>query len=343
MAAHCRRCERKNRSTRARPAVYPGDVSLEPVRVPIRGAYDWPAALGFLARRAIPGVEVVTGDTYRRAVRDGAMEGVLHVSHEDGSLLVAFDQVGSRSRRRAAVPAATLARVRSWFDVDADLDRVTPHLSRDPSLAPLVRARPALRVFGGWDAFEVAIRTIVGQQVSVVRARDLNGVLVARGGARLARGASASSNGAIGNDLERLFPTPHEVLAADLSALGMPGARIAALKTIAAAVVEDPSILERRSSIDETVARLRALRGIGEWTAQYIAMRACRHPDAFPASDVGLLRGAADTNGRRPTPAELLARAEAWRPYRAYAAHQLWAADQARVVNVGLQPRRPDP
>ncbi len=111
--------------------------------------------------------------------------------------------------------------------------------------------------------------------------------------------------------------------------MGMPGARVATLKTVADAVLRDPQLFERGASLDETIARLRALRGIGDWTAHYIAMRACREPDAFPAGDVGLLRGAADASGIRPTPTALLARAEAWRPWRAYAAHHLWAADPA--------------
>jgi AraC family transcriptional regulator of adaptative response / DNA-3-methyladenine glycosylase II len=129
--------------------------------------------------------------------------------------------------------------------------------------------------------------------------------------------------------LGRVFPTPQQVLDANLSAMGMPGARVTTLKIVASAVLAEPRLFERATSIDETIARLRAIRGIGDWTAHYIAMRACGEPDAFPAGDVGLLRGAADATGRRPTPLELLARADAWRPWRAYAAHQLWALDSA--------------
>jgi AraC family transcriptional regulator of adaptative response / DNA-3-methyladenine glycosylase II len=162
------------------------------------------------------------------------------------------------------------------------------------------------------------VRSIVGQQVSVERARRLNGVLVERCGRPLGRGDGA---------LRRVFPTPEQVLKADLSELGMPGARIEALRSIARAAASDPRLFERGPSLDDTIARLRTVRGIGDWTAHYIAMRACGEPDAFPASDVGLLRGAADENGRRPTPAELLERAERWRPWRAYAAHWLWMRD----------------
>jgi AraC family transcriptional regulator of adaptative response / DNA-3-methyladenine glycosylase II len=212
------------------------------------------------------------------------------------------------------------------FDLDADLAVINAHLATDPLMAALVAARPALRVFGGWDPFEVAMRTINGQQVSVERARHLNGVLVARCGAALPGNQT--------DQLGSLFPGADEVIHADLAGMGMPGARVAALKTMAAAAVADDGLFDTTGSLDETVARLRAIKGIGAWTAHYIAMRACRQPDAFPASDVGLLRGAADGDGSRPTPAALLSRAEAWRPWRAYAAHHLWNVDSAASSGV---------
>jgi AraC family transcriptional regulator of adaptative response / DNA-3-methyladenine glycosylase II len=216
---------------------------------------------------------------------------------------------------------AVVERVRRMFDLDADLQAIRRHLARDPAMASLVASRPALRVIGGWDGFEVAARSVIGQQVTVALARRLNGILVDR--------CAGECVGGAGDELRKLFPTARQVLAADLSALGMPAARIATLKTVASAVIAEPSLLDRAASIDETIARLRAIRGIGDWTAHYIAMRACGERDAFPASDVGLLRGGADRTGRRPTPAELLSRAEVWRPWRAYAAHQLWARDDA--------------
>jgi AraC family transcriptional regulator of adaptative response / DNA-3-methyladenine glycosylase II len=183
-----------------------------------------------------------------------------------------------------------------------------------------------MRVFGGWDGFEVALRTINGQQVSVERARRLNGVLVERCRAGSPPHATAA--------LHQLFPSPEQLLDADLAGMGMPGARGAALKALAEAAAADPLLFETDGPLDGTIARLLAIRGIGEWTAHYIAMRACRQPDAFPASDVGLLRGAADEAGRRPSPASLRSRAEAWRPWRAYAAHHLWAADSAARTGV---------
>ena len=172
--------------------------------------------------------------------------------------------------------------MRHLFDLDTDVSAIEAHLARDPFLARLVASRPGLRVPGGWDAFEVGMRAVLGQQVAVPAARRLLGQLTRLCG-------------------EGAFPTAAQVLAADLSSLGMPGARRATLKALAAAAVSDPALFQRRGSVEETVTRLRAIRGVGEWTAHYIALRAAREPDAFPASDLGLLRGAAQ-DGARPTP-----------------------------------------
>src|SRR5262249_2312556 len=133
-----------------------------------------------------------------------------------------------------------------------------------------------------------------------------------------------------GGGLARAFPSAAEVTGADLSALGMPGSRRQALRSLAEAALSDPRLFQPLDTIEETVAKLRKLRGVGGWTAHYIALRAVRGPDAFPASAVGLLRAVCGRDGTRPTPAELLARAERWRPWRAYAAQHLWASDAAR-------------
>jgi AraC family transcriptional regulator of adaptative response / DNA-3-methyladenine glycosylase II len=289
-------------------------LKSETLRLPYRAPYDWAATLAFLSRRAITGVEQVDGRVYRRTVRHAADAGAIEVGHgDDGAGLVVTIQ-----GLPVATTEAVAGRLRRMFDLDADLPLITAHLARDPWIAPHVAARPALRVFGGWDGFEVAARSIMGQQVTVERARHLNGVLVDRCG---------RVNGDPADGVYKLFPTAQEVLDADLSSMGMPGARASTLKAVAAALIADPHLFDRSDSVDVTVERLRAIRGIGDWTAHYIAMRACREPDAFPASDVGLLRGAAGATGRRPAPAELLSRAEAWRPWRAYAAHHLWAVD----------------
>lgn len=296
------------------------------VRLSYQPPYDWAAALSFLERRAVENVERVAGGVYRRTVRCADHAGVLEATHDGAAeeLVVAVQGLPD------ALVAEATARVRHMFDLDADLVAIGAHLSRDRFMAPLVAARPGLRVMRGWDGFEVAARSIIGQQVSVARARHLNGVLVTRAGREGPR---------LDDQPCRLFPTPRQVLDADLDGMGMPGARIATLRAVASAAIEDARLFDRGITIEATVARLRAIRGIGEWTAHYIAMRACGEPDAFPSSDIGLLRGGADRHGRRPLPADLLVRAEAWRPWRAYAAHQLWAHDTAAKARITAERR----
>ncbi len=278
--------------------------------------YDWPAMLDFLAARAVAGVERVEGGVYRRTLEQDGECGTLEVRHRpEADALEATIRVD-------ALPAlpAIVGRVRRVFDLGADIATIGRHLSRDPALAPLVAARPGLRAPGGWDGFELAVRAVLGQQVSVAAARGLAGRLVALCGQPLPAGAALPG-------LAHAFPTAERLAAADLSALGMPGSRRATLKALAEAALADPELFRTRHSIEAAVARLRAIPGIGDWTAQYVALRALREPDAFPAGDIGLLRAAAGADGRRPSPAELARRAEAWRPWRAYAAQHLWAAD----------------
>jgi AraC family transcriptional regulator of adaptative response / DNA-3-methyladenine glycosylase II len=178
---------------------------------------------------------------------------------------------------------------------------------------------------GAWDPFELAVRAVLGQQITVTAARQLAANFVAAHGEPLASGPD--------NGLTTVFPRPERVATAHL-ALPMPRARIATLRGIAAAVVADPKLLGGDGDLDAKLARLRALPGIGEWTAHYIAMRALREPDAFPAADIGLLRAMTGRGGARPTPAALLARAERWRPWRAYAAQHLWSSG-------GIAPSKP--
>jgi AraC family transcriptional regulator of adaptative response / DNA-3-methyladenine glycosylase II len=206
------------------------------------------------------------------------------------------------------------------FDLAADPEVIGAHLAEDPVLAPLVTARPGLRVPGAWDGFELAVRAVLGQQVTVKAGVRLAAKLVATYGEPLA-GASRGCDG-----LTHVFPCPERLAVADVSTLGMPRARAAALASLARAVVTDPQIFGPRRSLDEAILQLRALDGVGEWTAQYIAMRELREPDAFPAADIGLMRAMVDAKGRRQNPRELLARAERWRPWRAYAAQHLWGA-----------------
>lgn len=283
----------------------------------------------FLAMRAIPGVESVDAACYSRAFRVGHAEGVLEVrSDPEGGRLLATIRVDDAGRADAIV-----ARLRRLFDLDTDAAAIDAHLGSDPVFAERVRDRPGLRVPGAWDGFELAVRAVLGQQISVAAATTFAGRLAAMLGPRL----RVSDGGSV----HRLFPTPEAMATADLTLIGLTGARARALQNLAAAVAADPGLLSNEgglrgplpsasdqgnSTLERTVARLCAMPGIGPWTAQYIAMRALREPDAFPASDLGLLR-AMRTEAGRPTPAQLLAAAEAWRPWRAYAALRLWMQD----------------
>jgi AraC family transcriptional regulator of adaptative response / DNA-3-methyladenine glycosylase II len=214
------------------------------------------------------------------------------------------------------------------FDLAADPCLISSHLAQDELLAPLVAARPGLRVPGGWDGFELAVRAILGQQITVPAASRLAGKLVQAYGSPLAESLASTVDG-----LTHVFPPPQRLAKEDLATLGMPRSRALALSSLASAVVSDPAIFGPARGLEEAIAKLRALPGIGEWTAQYIAMRELREPDAFPAADIGLMRALAGPDGRRPTPVELLTRAESWRPWRAYAALHLWLRDARSVAS----------
>jgi AraC family transcriptional regulator of adaptative response / DNA-3-methyladenine glycosylase II len=261
--------------------------------------YDWDGMIRFLTARAIPGVETVTPQRYSRLIAGGT----LTVEPGNGHWLRATLQLSDLRQLPAAV-----SRVRRLFDLSADPVSIGANLSEDPLLAALIVSRPGLRVPGAWDGFELAVRAILGQQITVSAATALAGKLVAAYGPG--------------------FPRPEVIAKVDSSTLaatlGMPRARAAALCSLAAAVSGDPALFNPAANLDEAIGKLRKLPGIGEWTAQYIAMRELREPDAFPATDIGLLRALAGKNGVRPTPAQLLARAECWRPWRAYAALHLW-------------------
>ncbi|MBY3060333.1 DNA-3-methyladenine glycosylase 2 family protein [Rhizobium leguminosarum] len=297
------------------PAASAGGVT---VRLRYRAPYDWSAMLSFLAVRAIPGMELVEEGAYSRVIDLGGVVGSVEVTQaRDEDALIAHIRFPVLSRLPAII-----ARLRRVFDLAADPEAINEHLVRDARLAPMVAARPGLRAPGGWDGFELAVRAILGQQITVSAAIGLAGKLVERYG----EAAPLSATGDI--RLTHAFPRAERMVNDDL-ALGMPPSRLRALRGLASAVTDDPNLLGMGRSLEEAVERLKALPGVGEWTAQYIALRGMREPDAFPAADVGLMRALADETGLRPTAAELLERAEAWRPWRAYAAQHLWAASPA--------------
>ena len=257
---------------------------------------DWAALLDFLRPRATPGVERVERDAYRRTVSLPGGPALLEVrpAGEDTLLMT--------------LPGATaeaVARVRRLADLDADHAGIAAHLARDPLLAPLVQAFPGVRLPGGWDGFELAVRAIIGQQVSVAGATTIAGRIAVRFGAATA----------LGEGFTRLFPPPAALAEADLTGIGFPTARGRAINALATAVRDGELALDGTQPILEAKAALLRLPGIGPWTAEYVALRALLDRDAFPASDLVLRRALADAS-----------RAEAWRPYRAHAAIYLWRA-----------------
>lgn len=308
---------RRSPSDLRRNRVFPShEDSCVRLAIPYRKPYDFESILRFLQARAITGMEVAGDESYSRTFEIGNALGRVEVRNQpDRNCLIA--SIVTDDLRSLPAVVRRVARV---FDTQTDIDTVAGHLSRDPQLASLIDERPGLRAPGGWDGFEVAVRAILGQQITVPGAGKLAAKLIARFGKHLPNRVESS-------ELSFVFPRPEALAGVDLTMLGIPRARAAALQSLATAVVDDPKLFERAESLEAAVDRLRALPGIGEWTAHYVALRALRETDAFPHSDIGLLRGVA-IGGARPKPAALLARAEQWRPWRAYAAQHLWTHDE---------------
>jgi AraC family transcriptional regulator of adaptative response / DNA-3-methyladenine glycosylase II len=283
------------------------------LRLPYRLPFDWPSVVGFLGQRAIPGVEVADADGYRRTVVLGGAPGVIEVRPSQDKPYLTLRLPACPPRE--LMPA--VERVRRIFDLGADPLQITGPLRADPRLRDAVQAHPGLRVPGAWDGFELAVRAILGQQVSVRAATTLAGRLVQAFGQPLPEPS--------GGPLTHVFPTPKALAQANLSGLGLPGGRAEAIRKLATAVCTGTLTFDGALALEPVVERLCALPGVGPWTAQYIAMRALREPDAFPASDLGLRR-ALSPNGKPLTTAQLDRLAEAWRPWRAYAAMYLWSS-----------------
>jgi len=290
---------------RARPAA---EFAVD-LRLAYRPPFDWEGLLRFFRARAIPGVEEAGAQTYRRTVQAGGAAGVIEVRPLEGRRLLRLRVPAALSPHLAQV----VERVKRMFDLKASPADYTARLGADPLLAPLVQARPGLRLPGAWDPFEIAVRAILGQQVSLKAANTLAGRLAAAYGQPL-----PAPDGA----LRCLFPTAARLADAPLESLGLTRRRAEAVRALGRAVAEGRLALTTPPSLDEAVAALTDLPGIGPWTAHYVALRAFGEPDAFPAGDLALRRAAAA--GRLPTEAALRRRAEAWRPWRAYAAVYLW-------------------
>jgi len=301
------------------------------VRLRYRPPYDWTSMLSFLATRAVRGVEVVEDDRYFRTFDLGGATGSIELFHQP-------DHQSLSVRIRAAdvrLFPAVIFRVRRLFDLGADIATIGSHLAADALLAPLIARRPGLRTPGGWDGFETAMRAVLGQQISVAAARGYAGEL----GEKHGRAIPAVAR--IHPRLTHAFPTP-ERLASHPIGLAIPAARLRTIKAVAHAALADGNLFRPSGDVETTVARLLEISGVGPWTAHYIALRANRETDAFPATDVGILRGAAALLREKISSADLVARAEAWRPWRAYAAQHLWSAD-GDLTRVAAQPLKTGP
>ncbi len=313
---------RRQKSAAAAPS---GTLTL---RLGYRPPLDFPLLLGFLAKRAIPGIERVNADSYERVVGVGGVDAVntsawirVSASATRPELQLEISEADPR-----AIPDI-VRRVRRMFDLDADLSAVHAVFAGDPVLERAIALHPGLRVPCGWDGFELAVRAVLGQQISVAGATTLARRLVDTWGTQRAETATPHPG------LDRAFPSPESLRDAPLESIGLPRTRAATLRALSAAVAEGRLSFEAGQTLETFVERATALPGIGAWTAQYIAMRALALPDAFPAGDLVLQQRLAPPGLARLSERATEARSQAWRPWRAYAVLHLWhlPADIART------------
>jgi AraC family transcriptional regulator of adaptative response / DNA-3-methyladenine glycosylase II len=285
-----------------------------PLRLPFRTPFDANGMLRFLGTRAVAGVETFDGETYRRTLRLSHGAGVVALSDGGDHIRCVLRLENLRDLGSA------VQRCRSLLDLDADPVAVSDVLGSDPLLGALVRRSPGRRVPGSMDGAELAFRAVLGQQVSVAGARTLAGRLVARCGESLPETLAAEDG-----EPTHLFPGQHALAEAALEGLGIPSARRETLRTLARLLAGGGIVLDPGSEREDVERRLLELRGIGPWTASYVAMRALRDPDAFLASDLGV-RKALVRLGHAGDRRNVAAVAERWRPWRAYATQHLWAS-----------------
>jgi AraC family transcriptional regulator of adaptative response / DNA-3-methyladenine glycosylase II len=276
-----------------------------------RPPFESASILAFLQRRAIPGVEEVVNGCYRRTVLLPGSKGIIELEPIEQTNFICL-----RLQLKDLSDLSTLVqRCRNLFDLDAVPEPIADVLATDPLLAPLVKARPGLRVPGTIDGFELTIRAIIGQQVSVAGARTLAARLVTTLGEPLDQPHGT---------LTHFFPTANTIAHSDVQGLGLTRSRVTALQSLAYAVAKEGLTLDSDSDQEQAITRLLQIPGIGPWTASYVAMRALGDPDAFPATDLGLRR-AFEQLGQPSNTINIEKHAESWRPWRAYGAHHLWA------------------
>lgn len=270
---------------------------------------------GFFAARALPGVENVSASSYQRTVTTHGAPGIVQLE----AVLDSADL-----RMRVLLPSYRslnhlVETARRVFDLDAPIDAIDRHLGSDPLLTASVRRDPGIRVPGAWDPFEIAVRAILGQQITVAAATTLAARLVAAHGA-----AVTAPDG----EIHRVWPSPQTLAVADPESFGIPLTRARSILELSRAVADEELLIDDRRPAEEIVQRLLAVPGVGPWTASYIAMRTLGDRDVYPTGDVAL-RAALERSGRRPSSAEVDATFDAWRPWRSYAAVRLWHSRSA--------------
>jgi AraC family transcriptional regulator, regulatory protein of adaptative response / DNA-3-methyladenine glycosylase II len=280
------------------------DVSSCVCRMFYRSPFDWSSLLAFFSGRMFAGVEQIDGERYRRTVGIGSHQGWISVENDPAQSALRVEV----SNSLLPVLMQLLARLRRLFDLEATPQHIATHLGA------LAENHPGLRIPGAFDGFEMAIRAILGQQISVKAATTLAGRLANQFGRPIVTPFPG---------LTHLSPTAPVIAAAagsdDLTRLGITQSRARSILALAQAVASVSIALDVAVSIDHVMARLKALPGIGDWTVHYFAMRAFGWPDAFPHSDLGILKAL-----KTKSPRQALAMAESWRPWRAYAAMHLW-------------------
>jgi AraC family transcriptional regulator of adaptative response / DNA-3-methyladenine glycosylase II len=284
------------------------------VQLVYRPPYDWTGMLAFLKARAMQGTEWVTDDSYSRTVRLGKHRGWISVRHDPGrrALLVQFTHTLT-----PALPTL-LSRLRNLFDLSARPDVIAARLKRDKTLRASVAANPGLRVPGAFDVFEMTVRAVLGQQVTVKAATTLAGRFAEAFGERIATPFPA---------LSRLTPTAERIARAavgDIARLGIIAARATSIIALAKAISTGELQLGAGMNPDTAIAELVKVPGIGPWTAHYIAMRALRWPDAFPKEDIAVQKNLGGVTAKQ---AEEIS--QAWRPWRSYAVLHIWRRPNA--------------
>ncbi|MFA9276032.1 MAG: AlkA N-terminal domain-containing protein [Candidatus Aquirickettsiella gammari] len=302
-------------SIRRQPATSPTSAGIS-LRLAYRPPYAWDALLHYLHGRAIASLEHVDlqQGCYRRSVQLDGKQGWIQVSHLADRQQLQIDIAPSLS----TVLLPLLSKIRQQFDVEANPVLIAQHLQQDPLLAQQIAHTPGLRVPGSFDGFELAIRAILGQQVSVAGATTVSGRLVHRFGEPMTSPWIS---------LTHHFPAPEKLASLsieEIATIGIPKTRAATIQAFARFAADGGLQLPPGMGLDEAVQRLKALPGIGEWTAQYIAMRALRFSNAFPAGDLGLQKAVSEDLSARCNEKQLLLRAQAWSPWRSYAALLLW-------------------